>query len=475
VAEVRDDVRATAADLPSVDRVLGLAALAPLIASAGRPLVLGAARAELDALRAAALAGSLALAAIADTALTAAIGRRVAASTAVRLRPVYNLTGTVLHTNFGRALLPAAAAEAVARAMTTPTALEFDLDSGRRGERDTLIAGLLAELSGAEAATVVNNNAAAVLIVLGALAARRDVLVSRGELIEIGGSFRLPDIMRAAGARLVEVGTTNRTHLPDYEAALGPRTALVMKVHPSNYAISGFTSSVDARELAALAHSRGVPFVVDLGSGALVELAEFGLPSEPIVRDAVAAGADLVTFSGDKLLGGPQAGLIVGRADLIRRLNRHPLKRALRVGKLTLAALEAVLGLYRNPERLPEQLTTLRLLTRPVAKIRGAAERLAPALQSAVGSEYAVTAEPASSQIGSGALPVDTLPSHALAVRVSPERKGRGGVERLARKLRLLPRPVIGRIQDDTLWLDLRCLEEHEEADFVAQLARLGR
>ncbi len=475
MAEVRDEARATAADLPSVDRVLGLAALAPLVASAGRGLVVGAARAELDALRAAALSGSLAHGALAEIALAAAIGRRVAASTAIRLRPLYNLTGTVLHTNFGRTLLPAAAVEAVNRAMTTPTTLEFDLDSGRRGERDTLVVGLLAELSGAEAATVVNNNAAAVLVVLGALAARRDVLVSRGELIEIGGSFRLPDIMRAAGARLVEVGTTNRTHLSDYAAAFSARTALVLKVHPSNYAINGFTSSVDARELAALARSREVPFVVDLGSGALVELAEFGLPSEPVVRDAVAAGADLVTFSGDKLLGGPQAGLIVGRADLIRRINRHPLKRALRVGKLTLAALEAVLGLYRHPERLPEQLTTLRLLTRPVAAIRGAAERLVPALQLAVGSGYAVTAEPASSQIGSGALPVDTIPSHALAVRVSTKRKGRGGLERLAGALRRLPRPVVGRIQDDTLWLDLRCLEEHEEEGFVAGLAGLGR
>ncbi len=474
MAEVRDDVRGTAADLPSIDRVLGLTALAPLIASAGRRLVLGAARAELDALRAAALGGSLAQTALAEIALVAAIGRRVAASTAVRLRPVYNLTGTVLHTNFGRALLPVAAVEAVARAMTSPTALEFDLESGRRGDRDALIAGTLAELTGAEAATVVNNNAAAVLIVLGALAMRRDVLVSRGELIEIGGSFRLPDIMRAAGARLVEVGTTNRTHLSDFDTAFGTRTALVMKVHPSNYAITGFTSSVSARELASLAHSRGIPFVIDLGSGALVELAEFGLPSEPVVRDAIAAGADLVTFSGDKLLGGPQAGLIVGRADLIRSINRHPLKRALRVGKLTLAALEAVLGLYRNPERLPEQLTTLRLLTRPVAAIRGAAERLAPMVQLAVGSGYAVTAEPASSQIGSGALPVEMLPSHALAIRVGAERKGRG-LERLARGLRLLPRPVIGRIQDGTLRLDLRCLEEYEEKDFVAQLAGFGQ
>jgi L-seryl-tRNA(Ser) seleniumtransferase len=469
------DVPATVADLLSVDRVLRLEAVAALAAAAGRSPVLAAVRAELEALRSAALAGTLARTALSDESVAAAIAGRVAAGAAMHLRSVYNLTGTVLHTNLGRALLPATAVEAVGQAMTDATTVEFDLAAGRRGERDAGVARLLAELSGAEAATVVNNNAAAVLLVLGALAARREVIVSRGELIEIGGSFRLPDIMQAAGARLIEVGTTNRTRLEDYAAALTARTALVMKVHPSNYEISGFTSSVTSRELALLARARGVPLVVDLGSGALVDLAAYGLPFEPVVRDVVGAGADLVTFSGDKLLGGPQSGLIVGRTELVQRLNRHPLKRALRVGKLTLAALEAVLRLYRTPERLPLQLTTLRLLARPAAPIRAAAQRLAPALQAAVGAGYLVTAEPTQSQIGSGALPVARLDSAALAVRVAGERRGRPGLESLARALRQLPRPVIGRIQDAALWLDLRCLEEPDEAAFVAQLAGLAR
>ncbi len=466
---------ATASELPSVDRILGLGGVAALVADAGRPLVLGAVRAELEALRAAALAGTLRRAALADDAVAAAVARRVGALDAARLRSVFNLTGTVLHTNLGRALLPAEAVDSVVAAMTAPSTVEFDLETGRRGDRDERIAALLSELTGAEAASVVNNNAASVLLVLGALAARREVVVSRGELIEIGGSFRLPDIMQAAGARLVEVGTTNRTKLEDYEAALGKRTALMMKVHPSNYAISGFTSSVSGRELASLARARGVPLVVDLGSGALVDLAAFGLPPEPVVRDVLGDGADLVTFSGDKLLGGPQAGLIVGRADLVRRLDRHPLKRALRVGKLTLAALEAVLRLYRAPDRLPERLTTLRLLTRPAAPIRAAATRLAPALQAAIGPGFVVAVEPTLSQIGSGALPVERLDSAALTVRTSAGTKGRPGLESLSRSLRRLPRPVIGRIQDGVLWLDLRCLGEHEEESFVAQLAGLAR
>ncbi|HZC87200.1 MAG TPA: L-seryl-tRNA(Sec) selenium transferase, partial [Steroidobacteraceae bacterium] len=306
---------------------------------------------------------------------------------------------------------------------------------------------------------------------LSGLASRREVLVSRGELIEIGGSFRLPDIMRRAGARLIEVGTTNRTHLADYEQALGSRSALLLKVHTSNYAISGFTASVPLGELVKLGQARRIPVAVDLGSGSLVDLRRWHLPAEPTVRDAIAAGADLVSFSGDKLLGGPQAGLLVGRADLIERLRRDPLKRALRVGKLTLAALDAVLTLYRAPEQLAERLTTLRLLTRPVSDLQTQAARLQAPVQRVLGERYEVAEAPLVGQIGSGALPLEQLPSYGLAVRAI---KGKhASLTRLEEALRALPRPVISRIADRTLWLDLRCLEPEEEADFTGQLQAL--
>jgi L-seryl-tRNA(Ser) seleniumtransferase len=455
-----------------VDRLLKSRPLAPLLEQHGHTRVTAALRARLTELRTAAVAGRLEATALTAEAVAAAVRERLRAGQPSALRPVFNLTGTVLHTNLGRALLPEVAVRAVVTALTSPVDLELDVASGKRGERDARAERLLCELTGAEAATVVNNNAAAVLLVLSVLAARREVLVSRGELIEIGGSFRLPDIMRRAGARLTEVGTTNRTHLADYSSALGPRTALLLKVHTSNYVISGFTASVPLARLVALGRAHELPVAVDLGSGSLTELARWRLPAEPTVRAALAAGADLVTFSGDKLLGGPQAGLIVGRADLIRRLRSDPLKRALRVSKLTLAALEAVLSLYREPELLAQRLTTLRLLIRPEGEMRAQAARLKPALERALGSHYAVGAVPLASQIGSGALPVEQLPSHGLAIRAATG--GRGGLTRLAAALRALPRPVLGRLADKTLWLDLRCLESADEAAFAAQLEALA-
>jgi L-seryl-tRNA(Ser) seleniumtransferase len=462
-----DISRASAADIPSLDRLLNQPALAALLTRHGRARVTSTLRAHLDELRLAARSGTLQRAVLSDGAIGAAVEARLHESSRPRLRPVFNLTGTVLHTNLGRALLPDASVRAVVQALTAPVNLEFDVDSGQRGDRDALVEDLLRELTGAEAATVVNNNAAAILLMLGTLAARREVAISRGELIEIGGSFRMPDIMRQAGAKLVEVGTTNRTHLADYAQAIGPRTALLLKVHTSNYAISGFTSSVTVGELAALGRTHGIPLAVDLGSGSLVDLTRWQLPKEPTVRETVSAGADLVTFSGDKLLGGPQAGVLVGRADLVRKLKKNPLKRAVRVGKLTLAALESVLALYREPELLAERLTTLRLLTRSPSAMQAQALRLQPIVQRALGDAYEITHAPMPSQIGSGAMPVDELPSHGLAIRSVKGR--RGSLDRLDSALRALTRPVIGRIADKTLWLDLRCLEEADEAAFAAQ------
>ncbi len=462
-----------AAAIPSLDRVLNRPAVEALLAHHGRTQVTIALRAHLDDLRKQALAGSLNPAALNDDTVTAALEAKLRAAAQPHLRAVFNLTGTVLHTNLGRTLLPEEAIKAVVMSMRAPVNLEYDLDSGSRGERDSVVEQVLCELTGAQAATVVNNNAAAVLLVLSALAARREVIVSRGELIEIGGSFRIPDIMRQAGAKLVEVGTTNRTHPTDYASAIGPRSALLMKVHTSNYVINGFTSSVSIDELATLGRAHALPVVADLGSGSLVDLTQWGLPNEPTVRGTLADGADLVCFSGDKLLGGPQAGLIVGRADLIAKLRKHPLKRALRVGKLTLAALEPVLSLYRTPEFLAERLTTLRQLTRPEAQIREQAERLQPLVQNAVGASYTVITSPLLSQIGSGALPVDQLPSHGLAIRPAAPR--RGGLDALEARFRGLPRPVIGRIAEKTLWLDLRCLDPAEEPEFAAQCVELSR
>ena len=460
-----------AAEIPSVDRLLNAAAFEPLLARYGRTQVTAALRAHLEALRQAALAGKLGRASLATPLIAAAVAAQLVEAARAALRPVFNLTGTVLHTNLGRALLPPEAVRAVVQALTAPVNLEFDLASGRRGERDLHVERLLCELTGAESAMVVNNNAAAVLLLLSGLASRREVLVSRGELIEIGGSFRLPDIMGRAGAKLREVGTTNRTRLTDYSEAIGPRSALLMKIHTSNYAIVGFTASVTLAELVELGRSRGVAVAVDLGSGSLVDLTRWQLPAEPTVREAVGTGADLVTFSGDKLLGGPQAGLIVGRADLIRRLRRDPLRRALRVSKLTLAALEAVLALYRAPEFLAERLPTLRLLTRSPAELRAQAARLCPLLQRSLGEAYEVAEAAMFSQIGSGALPVEQLPSHGLSVRAVKAR--RASLERLDAALRELPRPVISRLADKALWLDLRCLGVADEAEFVAQLPAL--
>jgi L-seryl-tRNA(Ser) seleniumtransferase len=442
--------------LPPLHALLGLAGAAGLIARYGNEAVTETLRGTLATLRAGRRFGTPA-----DQILNAAVGP-LENEFAASLRPVFNLTGTVSHTNLGRALLDDAAAANTAAVLRSAVNLEYDLATGRRGERDSHVTGLLRRLTGAEAATVVNNNAAAVMLVLNTLALGREVPVSRGELIEIGGAFRIPDIMARSGAVLREVGTTNRTHARDYRSVIGPDTAALMRVHQANYAISGFTASVPTAELAAIAHAANLPLIEDLGSGALIDLEQWGLPHEPTPREALESGADIVTFSGDKLLGGPQSGFIVGRKELIERIAANPLKRALRLEKGRLASLDSALRLYLAPERLAERLPTLRLLTRAEADIRATAGRIAPAL-AATFPRHHVAIEDCHGQIGSGALPIDLLPSVAVTL-------GGGGLDSLAATLRALPRPVLGRIHEARLWLDCRCLEPGDEAAFLRQL-----
>lgn len=461
--------------LPSVDRLLRLPAVMALIEAHGRQPAVDAARAVLAERRACMNMGGE----IDVAGLEAAVAARIERAMTPTLRPVFNLTGTVLHTNLGRAPLPPEALEAIVAVSQGASNLEFDLSSGKRGDRDAHLESLLIQLTDAEAATVVNNNAAAVLLMLASVAPRKEVIVSRGELIEIGGAFRMPDIMMRAGCKLREVGTTNRTHEKDFSESINARTAALMSVHTSNYAVKGFTASVPEARIAGIAQAAGLPFLVDLGAGALVDFRAWGLPHEPTVAETIAAGADLVSFSGDKLLGGPQAGLIVGRRDLIDRIKRNPLKRALRCDKMTIAALECVLRLHLDPDRLAQRLPALALLVRPRDDIRAQADRLAQIMRAALGSRMDVAVEDCISQIGSGSLPVETLPSAAIVLRagsdktsgkISGKTSGRW-LNACATAFRDLPVPVIGRIENGAFRLDLRCLRDEDK--FVQQLQGL--
>lgn len=450
------DMRSLYSQLPAIDRLLRDSAFLALRESHGHTRVVDLLRHMLDEAREAIRDAQALPAWCEDWALEAST--RLERESQSALRPVINLTGTVLHTNLGRASQAQEAIDAVVQAMRTPVTLEYDLDGAGRGHRDRALADLLCRITGAEDACIVNNNAAAVLLMLAATANGKEVVVSRGELVEIGGAFRIPDVMRQAGCILHEVGTTNRTHASDYQQAVNENTGLLMKVHTSNYSIEGFTKSVDEAELAVIGQTLDIPVVADLGSGSLVDLSQYGLPQEPMPQQLIAAGVSLISFSGDKLLGGPQAGIIVGKKEMIARLQRHPLKRALRADKMTLAALEATLRLYLHPEALAERLPTLRLLTRTQEAIRTQAQRLQARLEAHYGDDFALNVMPCLSQIGSGSLPVDRLPSAALTFTPHDGRGSR--LEGLAARWRTLPAPVIGRIYDGRLWLDLRCLED---------------
>ena len=432
--------------LPGIDKLLNASALRPLVAHHGPESVKRALRALQKELRA---GGDIPAWATAPE----GYAERLQATLAGKgYRPVHNLTGTVIHTNLGRAPLSGELWDSIKPLVTGAMNLEYDLADGRRGERERVVEDRLTRLTGAEAATVVNNNAAALLLVLNTFALGRPVPVSRGELIEIGGSFRLPAVMERAGCRLVEVGTTNRTHLKDF-TAVADEAALLLKVHASNYHIEGFTAEAPTPELAALADQHGIPLCVDLGSGALLDLRKFGLPHEPMPHQVLAAGAHLVTFSGDKLLGGTQAGLIVGRDELVAQLRRNPLKRALRVDKVTLAMLDATLKIYEEPDRVPLRIPLLRVLTTPLPVLESRAERLRAALAGPLGG-YRLEVAASAAQIGSGAVPDQTLESRAVVIR--HERQSE--VRELEQRLRRLPEPVVGRIQQGALWLDVRAV-----------------
>lgn len=464
-------------ELPALDLLLRSSGLAPTIARWGRQRVKGAASVVLQAVRAR-LRDAPDSQAPDMAQLTATVEERLFAAGAIPQAPVLNLSGTLIHTNLGRAQLPVCAAMAVANA-TAAVSLEYDLRTGERGDRDAEVAALLCALTGAEAATAVNNTAAALLLVLNSLAEAQRVPVARGELIEIGGSFRLPEIMARSGALLREIGTTNRTHANDYAHALADGDAMVLRVHPSNYEIKGFTHQEPDHALAALAHQHDRPYVVDLGSGALIDLSRYGVAMEPMPQQVLAAGADLVLFSGDKLLGGPQAGLIVGRADLIERINANPLKRALRLDKLSLAALAAVLKLYGDHDRLVSELPLLRHLGRDMAQMERTAGEFIAAFSARFAPQITLHTCITQAQLGSGSQPTTQIPSVALAFASTGAAKQ---LTLLARLLRQAPLPVIGRIQSQQLLLDLRTLDDPtalhralaQVADRFVQITRAG-
>jgi len=458
--------------LPSVDGLAQACRQGNGTGNSPAMLLLEAARGVLERKR------RLVLQATTDEALTAIDVRTEALQAEVAIwirqarqpqfRRVINATGVILHTNLGRALLSHAAVENVALLASHYSNLEYDLERGQRGDRYVAVVALLQRLTGAEEALVVNNNAAAVLLALQTLAAGREVVVSRGELIEIGGSFRIPDIMRASGAMLHEVGTTNKTHLADYQSAIHERTALLLKVHASNYRIVGFTESVPREALVQLGNASQLPVMEDLGSGNLVDLSAYGLDQEPTVSEVVRAGVDVVTFSGDKLLGGPQAGILVGKKRYIELLKRHPLNRALRIDKMTLAALEATLRHYMDPPAAVREIPTLQMLTAPIQDVNRRARRLLRQVKGVIGGDWSVNVQPDVSEVGAGALPLTKLPTQAISLR-----SARMSATEIEQSFRRHDPAVLGRIQQDRFLLDMRMVQDHELPEVVQAFRRV--
>ena len=443
-------------DLPSIDRLLNHARCVALLTRYNRDYVTQKCRAALDQLRVNIRQGKGQL--INDDSILDQVEAQIAFESRPGHVRVVNATGTILHTNLGRALLSQAAIDAMVAVAGKPVNLEYDLVAGKRGKREETLEQLLVDLTGAEAATVVNNNAAAVLLALNSLAQGKEVIVSRGELIEIGGAFRIPEIMAKSGAILREVGATNRTHPADYENAINENTALLLKVHTSNYKVVGFTAEVSLEQMVAIGRKNKLAVMEDLGSGALIDLSKYGLPKEPLVGERIAAGADVVTFSGDKILGGPQAGLMVGKKDLIGRMNKNHLQRALRCGKLTLAALEATLRRYRQSPNIVEEIPTLRAFTRSVDEVRAMGRSVLTKLEAALGKDFQLALQDSTSQIGSGALPTEELPTVVITI-AHPKRSANA----IAKQFRQADPPIIGRIEDDKFLLDLRTIFDTDD------------
>ena len=440
-------------ELPSIDQLLKHVRCEALLERYSRDYVTSHCRAALDRLRVDIRQSRERAVDVSEEAILDRIEQRISIDSRPGHVRVVNATGTILHTNLGRALLSQAALDAMLAVAAQPINLEFDLAAGKRGKREETLEALLIDLTGAEAATVVNNNAAAVLLGLNTLAEGKEVIVSRGELIEIGGAFRIPEIMAKSGAILREVGATNRTHPADYENAINDKTALLLKVHTSNYKVVGFTAEVTLEQLVAIGKKHQLPVMEDLGSGALIDLSKYGLPKEPIVAERIQAGADLVSFSGDKILGGPQAGLLVGKKSWIGRINKNHLQRALRCGKLTLAALEATLRQYRQSPNIVQEIPTLRAFTRPMDEIRALGEALVPRLAAALGPSFRVQLKESTAQIGSGALPTEELPTAVVSVE-----HAKLSANAIAQKFRAANPPIIGRIKEDRFLLDLRTI-----------------